>query len=157
MPSFRSSRKVAAFFGEESARRTVGALALQSTSLMQNRLLLRKGRLPHSEVWVEKRVVASDNSDCCPYSLEEFKKFFGPDHYQLYWDSAVRLPSSTAMAHSLFGDASEADEAMELPAPPRTARRLSPRIALRQSVIVKVLAMRRAGFPDEFICAVLSC
>ena len=55
-------------------------------------MLQRNGHLPKQEVSVEKRVVASHNSDCRSYALAEFKEGFALDNCQLYWDLALRLP-----------------------------------------------------------------
>ena len=132
MPSSRTSRKVAAFFGEDhTAWSVINALALDFNPTLRNRMLSRSGRLPSDEVWVEKRVVASHNSDCRPYSFAEFQEFFGPELARSYWHSALRLRASTTTSHSVFGDIREADEALEPTAASRGVDRLSPRLVLR--------------------------
>ena len=135
---------------------------------------------------VERRVVATHNSDCRPYTWNEFEAFFS-DAAQHYWDRALRLPPSTVAAYpSLDESDSEfltpyaglffrdgrfqpgqvwllggfwndlADLFQRYPRRSQVTRRPSPRASLRRSMDFKFLVLIRLGLTSALAIVVLS-
>ena len=96
---------------------------------------------------VEKRVVATSNSDCKAYSFAEFEAFFGEAQARQYWDKAVpQRPSTTRSGrYSRFGDDSEDD-----------ADRLTPRSTLINEVVGAAVFLDQLTLPKNIVHKVLA-
>ncbi len=101
MPS-KTSRKAEAFV---MGVRNEGCGRASLVPVLQIDAARGGGPLPQH---VERRVVATHNSDCRPYTWNEFQAFFS-DAAQHYWDRALRLPPSTVAAYPSL-DESDSEE-----------------------------------------------
>ena len=90
MPSKKSTaRKVDSFFREPANKVSIAALGLEELGGFSSKEAVGKFFESPCQTGAcsEKRVVATKNSDGIPYTMAEFKAFFGEDSFA-YWERA---------------------------------------------------------------------